>query len=134
MNIFLCDDDPVYLQALYDGVSAYMAEHHLPYAITSCTDPAQALSTRSRFDIAFLDIQIGEQNGISVAEALREQNEKLILFFITNFDAYQDDAMDRRLSVFSPSPSPRSGSAAVWTRPWNTWTAPRSTCTSPAAI
>lgn len=47
MNIFLCDDDPVYLQALYDGVSAYMAEHHLPYAITSCTDPAQALSTRS---------------------------------------------------------------------------------------
>ena len=50
MNIFLCDDDPVYLQALYDGVSAYMAEHHLPYAITSCTDPAQALSTRSRFE------------------------------------------------------------------------------------
>ena len=104
MNIFLCDDDPVYLQALYDGVSAYMAEHHLPYAITSCTDPAQALSTRSRFDIAFLDIQIGEQNGISVAEALREQNEKLILFFITNFDAYQDDAMDLQAFRFFTKP------------------------------
>lgn len=104
MNIFLCDDDLVYLQALYDGVSAYMAEHHLPYAITSCTDPAQALSTRSRFDIAFLDIQIGEQNGISVAEALREQNEKLILFFITNFDAYQDDAMDLQAFRFFTKP------------------------------
>ena len=104
MNIFLCDDDPVYLQALYDGVSAYMAEHHLPYAITSCTDPAQALSTRSRFDIAFLDIQIGEQNGISVAEALREQNEKLILFFITNFDTYQDDAMDLQAFRFFTKP------------------------------
>lgn len=104
MNIFLCDDDPVYLQALYDGVSAYMAEHHLPYAITSCTDPAQALSTRSRFDMAFLDIQIGEQNGISVAEALREQNEKLILFFITNFDAYQDDAMDLQAFRFFTKP------------------------------
>ena len=104
MNIFLCDDDPVYLQALYDGVSAYMAEHRLPYAITSCTDPAQALSTRSRFDIAFLDIQIGEQNGISVAEALREQNEKLILFFITNFDAYQDDAMDLQAFRFFTKP------------------------------
>lgn len=104
MNIFLCDDDPVYLQALYDGVSAYMAEHHLPYAITSCTDPAQALSNRSRFDIAFLDIQIGEQNGISVAEALREQNEKLILFFITNFDAYQDDAMDLQAFRFFTKP------------------------------
>ena len=88
MNIFLCDDDPVYLQALYDGVSAYMAEHHLPYAITSCTDPAQALSTRSRFDIAFLDIQ----------------NEKLILFFITNFDAYQDDAMDLQAFRFFTKP------------------------------
>ena len=107
MNIFLCDDDPVYLQALYDGVSAYMAEHHLPYAITSCTDPAQALSTRSRFDIAFLDIQIGEQNGISVAEALREQNEKLILFFITNFDAYQDDAMDLQAFRFFTKPFSR---------------------------
>ena len=104
MNIFLCDDDPVYLQALYDGVSAYMAEHHLPYAITSCTDPAQALSTRSRFDMAFLDIQIGEQNGISVAEALREQNEKLILFFITNFDTYQDDAMDLQAFRFFTKP------------------------------
>lgn len=104
MNIFLCDDDPVYLQALYDSVSAYMAEHHLPYAITSCTDPAQALSTRSRFDMAFLDIQIGEQNGISVAEALREQNEKLILFFITNFDAYQDDAMDLQAFRFFTKP------------------------------
>ena len=84
MNIFLCDDDPVYLQALYDGVSAYMAEHHLPYAITSCTDPAQALSTRSRFDIAFLDIHI--------------------LFFITNFDAYQDDAMDLQAFRFFTKP------------------------------
>lgn len=104
MNIFLCDDDPVYLQALYDGVSAYMAEHHLPCAITFCTDPAQALSTHSRFDMAFLDIQIGEQNGISVAEALLEQNEKLILFFITNFDAYQDDAMDLQAFRFFTKP------------------------------
>jgi DNA-binding LytR/AlgR family response regulator len=38
----------------------------------------------SNFDIVFLDIQMGGQNGIEVAKKIRESNERLEIIFVTN--------------------------------------------------
>ena len=43
-------------------------------------------------------------DGISLAKVLRERNRKLALFFVTNYDEYQDDAMDLQAFRFFEKP------------------------------
>ena len=50
------------------------------------------------FDVAFLDIEMGEIKGTQVAEKLKEANPHIIVFVITSYDWYLDEAMD--LNVF----------------------------------
>lgn len=33
-------------------------------------------------------------DGISVAKELKNRNQKIVIFFVTAFDEYQDEAMD----------------------------------------
>ncbi|MDD5863730.1 MAG: LytTR family DNA-binding domain-containing protein [Firmicutes bacterium] len=56
------------------------------------------------FDLAFLDIQMPNVDGITLAKRLRQQNPKLALFFVTNYDEYQDDAMDLQAFRFFEKP------------------------------
>ena len=57
-----------------------------------------------RFDLAFLDIQMDEVNGITLAKELKKRNSKIALFFVTNYDEYQDDAMDVNAFRFFSKP------------------------------
>nr|MBQ4457160.1 response regulator transcription factor [Clostridia bacterium] len=62
--------------------------------IVTAVGPNEIFNSDLRFDLVFLDIQMGEIDGISLAKKLKERNNKVVLFFITNYDEYQDDAMD----------------------------------------
>lgn len=94
MKILLCDDEAVFLEQLYALVKEYMEHRFIECDITMTTEPEKILSGVQSFDIAFLDIQMGELDGISLAKELKRRNSRLALFFITNFKEYQDDAMD----------------------------------------
>ena len=47
---------------------------------------------------------MGNVSGIELAKELRTRNRKMVLFFVTNFDAYQDDAMDLQAFRFFKKP------------------------------
>lgn len=94
MKILICDDEVQYLNNLSAHVQEYMKNRFIEPEITSITNPSQILSGDSWFDLAFLDIQMGDIDGITLAKELRKRNSKTALFFITNYDEYQDDAMD----------------------------------------
>lgn len=94
MKILICDDEIQYLNDLHFHVQEYMDNRAVNYKITAVTSPAQILSGDLFFDLAFLDIQMEEMDGIALAQKLKKQNGKIALFFVTNYDEYQDDAMD----------------------------------------
>lgn len=104
MKILICDDEQSYVDVLRQHVEDYMKERGIPCEILSATDPSQVLAGDDRFDLAFLDIEMGQVDGISLAQALRERNGKLALFFVTNYDEYQDDAMDLQAFRFFSKP------------------------------
>lgn len=104
MRILICDDEEIYLNDLCTHVQNYMNERHIPYAMTAVSDPAQILSSGNAFDLAFLDIQMPGIDGITLAQRLRERNAKLALFFVTNYDEYQDSAMDLQAFRFFEKP------------------------------
>ena len=103
MKILICDDEQTYLNTLRIHVEEYMQNHHILYTITALLDTTQ-LSKTEAFDLAFLDIQMPNIDGITLAKQLRERNPKLALFFVTNYDEYQDDAMDLQAFRFFEKP------------------------------
>lgn len=102
MRILICDDEERYILPLRECIEQFMAEHDIPAEIISGTDPLLISSSEKTFDIAFLDIQMDGIDGLTFAKELRRKNSKIALFFITNYDNYQDNAMDlQALRYFS---------------------------------
>ena len=104
MKILICDDEHTYLNALRTHVEEYMENRHIPCSITALVDPSKVTETDTAFDLAFLDIQMPGVDGITLAKRLRQRNPKLALFFVTNYDEYQDDAMDLQAFRFFEKP------------------------------
>ena len=104
MNILICDDEKDFLDTSYLHVQEYMKNRYIPCTITATDDPVRILQSNKIFDLAFLDIQMSGADGLTLAKELRKRNPKLALFFVTNFDEYQDDAMDLQAFRFFKKP------------------------------
>lgn len=104
MKILICDDEEKYLDILKVHVQEYMKNRYIVCDITTTMDPTEIMKSTQVFDLAFLDIQMGGIDGISLAKELKKRNSKLALFFVTSFDEYQDDAMDLRAFRFFEKP------------------------------
>ena len=94
MRILICDDEVRYIQPLRKCLEQYMTEHNIPSEITEAVAPQKILLSKEVYDIAFLDIQMENVDGLTLAKELRQRNRKTALFFITNYEGYQDNAMD----------------------------------------
>lgn len=104
MKILICDDEIEYVEMLRTYISEYMKKRLIEFNITLATKPETILNGDPRFDLAFLDIQMDGIDGITLARTLQAHNSKIALFFVTNFDEYQDDAMDLHAFRFYSKP------------------------------
>ena len=104
MKVLICDDEENFLHLLQLHIQEYMNNHFIPCDITLATDPLNIVHNEKSYDLAFLDVQMDGIDGISLAKELRKRNSKLALFFITNYDEYQDDAMDLQAFRFFEKP------------------------------
>lgn len=43
---------------------------------------------KGQYDILFLDVNLGASNGIDIAKRIRQSDEKVIVFFVTNLSRY----------------------------------------------
>ena len=98
MRILVCDDEKEFASLIDDRVRRILDAQGVEYRIDVCTDSALFLKEIPAYDMAFLDIEMQPLNGIEVAHRLQNANAHIILFMITSFNRYLDDAMD--LHVF----------------------------------
>jgi len=102
MKILLVDDEKLQLTRLEESVKSV-----LPTAdIVSYTNPVLALNEnkKQKIDIAFLDIEMPELNGIQLAKALKGINPKINIVFVTAFNRFALDAMKMHASGFVTKP------------------------------
>lgn len=104
MRILICDDEPIYLESLKNHVEQYMTQRGIDHSLEACADPLTVLENGKSYDLAFLDIQMPQADGIALAKELKNRNSRLALFFVTNYDEYQDDAMDLQAFRFFEKP------------------------------
>lgn len=94
MRILICDDEKRYVDELKGFVEKYMKDHLYSYTIRTTTNPLTIINSDDVFDLVLLDIQMEPFNGISVAKEMKKRNKKAVVFFITSYNEYIDDAMD----------------------------------------
>lgn len=63
-----------------------------------------AARSEVKFDIAFLDIEIGSVSGLDVGKAMRKNNPNIVFIVVTAFSKYLDDALDLKVLRFLEKP------------------------------
>lgn len=104
MKILLCDDEQQYIDELKIHIEEFMKSRSISFEIYTFNNPQSVVECDIVYELAFLDIQMNELDGISLAKILKERNNKIVIFFVTSYNVYQDDAMDLRAFRFFEKP------------------------------
>lgn len=99
MRILICDDDPLMVEQLHNYIEFYFEHHHIKCPeIVSFSCGEDLLADNGEKDLVFLDIEMPGVNGIYVGNELKKQNKNILIFVVTSYAEYLDDAM--RFHVF----------------------------------
>ena len=104
MKILICDDEQQYVDELKIHIENFMQSRVADFTIDTANNPQAVADSNEIYQLAFLDIQMNELNGISLAKNLKERNNKIVIFFVTSYNDYQDEAMDLRAFRFFEKP------------------------------
>lgn len=124
MQIAICDDDPMIIKELQKDLEQYFRKHHLSCPpISQFTSGEALLNNKEEKDIVFLDVEMPGLNGIYVGNTLRKRYPNILIFIVTSFMEYLDDAM---CFAISPNQLTASACSAIWmTRLRNTMHLPK---------
>lgn len=99
MRILICDDDELITGQLTDYVLQYFSKNQLHSPeIAVYSDGETLLADSKRKDIVFLDVEMPGISGIFTGKQLKHENPNIIIFIVTAFAEYLDEAM--RFHVF----------------------------------
>lgn len=108
MNILICDDDKLYVDMIKKYVDEFFAEHKITdYKVYEYNSGDEAAKNNEKIDIAFLDVEMDGINGIEAGKYLRNNNKNIVLFIITSYMGYLDDAMDEGVFRYINKPLER---------------------------
>ena len=94
INALICDDDSKCGNVIVEYLFKYCEEKNITCFYDLFDDGQKAMESATSYNIAFLDIEIGDVSGLEIAKKLKENNKNIIIFFITEYEKYIDDAMD----------------------------------------
>ena len=93
MNVLVCDDERQIVDSIIETLEKKTEETQVSSRFYGVSQPSQIDFSRP-YDIALLDIDMGETNGIELARKLRAENENIVIIFITNFIQYAPEGFE----------------------------------------
>lgn len=105
MRILICDDDNLIIEQIKKYLKNYFERNHLKCPETVCySDGESLLADKGDKDILFLDIEMPGMNGIYIGKELKKANENIIIFIVTSYSEYLDEAMRFRVFRYLSKP------------------------------
>ena len=105
MRIAICDD----LKECRLSVKCYTEEYfklrHMEYSIDEFKTGDDLLRADENYDILFLDIELGDSNGIAVAKEIQKKCKNTVILVVTAYHQYLDDAMDLQVTRYIDKPA-----------------------------
>lgn len=95
VHILICDDDAVFAQDMAKKTLALPAYSPKLMNVQCLTNvSAMSAGELTKFDILFLDIDLGDKNGIELARTMRVHNAEAVLILVTNFSEYAPEGYE----------------------------------------
>lgn len=104
MQVLLCDDDKKIIVQIKKYLSDISKHTKCKFDYVIFTNGDDILTKQIKIDIAFIDIEIPGVNGLTVTKHLQKINPNVIIFIVTSFQGYLDDAMDLKVFRFLSKP------------------------------
>ena len=104
LRVVICDDDKLYTEDVFANVQNILAENRLTAKIDTFTNSEKLFISSASYDLAFLDVEMKPYTGIETARKLKAINKNIVIFFITSYDKYLDEAMDINAFRFIKKP------------------------------
>ena len=97
MRYLICDDDVTFASQLKQQLTELLDDLPKKTMIDCITQASEisALDVR-KYDVAFLDIDMGKINGIELAKQFRVAHPDIILIFVTNYVQYSLEGYEVR--------------------------------------
>lgn len=103
MKIAVCDDDKKDIARLKKLIEAYDADNNIGFSVSeyeSGTEMLKAVSSGEDVNIIFLDINMDDMDGLSVAKKIREEMDDVPIVLVTAFMTYALDGYKVKASRF----------------------------------
>lgn len=97
MKIAVCEDELFWRTQLENMVRRWAAERKSELSLSCFKDGESfwfAFLQEKDWDLLFLDIELGQENGMELAERIRQENEDVTIIFITGYADYMARGYD----------------------------------------
>ena len=103
LHILLCDDNAIFTETLKRLIEA-QPEFNRRYMQIECVHDPHALKKAAvqKADMIFLDIDMGDVNGIALARQMRTIRKDAVLIFVTNYGEYAAEGYEVSAFRFLP--------------------------------
>ncbi len=95
IEIAICDDEEIIINIMKKFVIEYISERNIQCNISTFINGRSILKDNTlKYDILFLDIEMGTPNGIETAREIKKLNKDIIICFITSHGGYVSSAFE----------------------------------------
>lgn len=94
MKIAICDDDSRVREDVGKALNYYFDSKFIDKEIFSFENGEELINSDIVFDMAFLDVEMPSVSGVDVGKSLKCRHSDIVIFMITAYSEYLDDAFD----------------------------------------
>lgn len=106
--MLICDDNPKIITQIKKYLFDISKHTRYKFDCICFMNGDDILTKQIKIDFAFIDIEMPGVNGLTVTKHLQKINPNIIIFIVTSFQGYLDDAMDLNVFRFLSKPIDKS--------------------------
>jgi two-component system LytT family response regulator len=104
MNIAICDDEKQFIEDIKKHLDFYSNDNNIDFDIYTFSSGVDLIKSNIRFNIAILDVEMPNVDGLELGKKLREINKHIVLIYVTAHKKYLDEALNLNAARFFEKP------------------------------
>ncbi len=98
IKVLVCDDEKIITDKVQNLLADIQKQYSIEIDIVAVNDVLLVMKSNESYDIAIVDIEMPNVDGLALSEELKKRNSDAIVMILTSFSDYLDSAM--RIQVF----------------------------------
>lgn len=107
IKVAICDDDIAITGSLESMLHGIAKKRFIPVdtdVFWKGKHLVEAVENRACYDVIFLDIEMGNEDGITVARRIRETDKNVLIIYVTSHESYMQESFSVRPFRFLVKP------------------------------